>query len=140
MGSFDGAGFSERGAPPQFQVWSKGGTVAIKKIPGGSNNVIQKIGVDLPRLALVVKATSAQLTALYGKVGVSGSLVFGYETATATLESIDSVAEQGAGKDVYFATLNLIRSSAVSFTPSTAFLTEAGDTFLTEGGDTFIQE
>jgi hypothetical protein len=138
--SFDSAAFGELASSGTFAVWSKAGTTQIKHIPGGDKNVIQKISVGLPRLALPIKATASQLTALYAKRGVTGTLVFGYESATAVLESITNVAEQAAGKNVYTATLNLIRTASVSSAPSTALITEASEYFITEAGEYFIQE
>jgi hypothetical protein len=141
-GSFDGTNFiGERGAGASaFPVWGKAGSIVIKRVPLGNKNVIQKIAVGLPRLALVVKVTAAQLAALRGKIGVEGTLVFGYESATARLESITGAAEQSAGHDVYFATLNLIRLASVGSTPSTARVIESGDTRVTESGDIRIVE
>jgi len=66
--------------------------------------------------------------------------VFGYESATAVLESITNVAELGAGKNVYTATLNLIRTASVSTTPSTAIIAENGDFLITEASEYIIQE
>lgn len=141
--SFAGAStLGERGAGPgNYPVWSVEGVVVVKKIPGGNKNVIQVIGIKRPRLALTVKCTAAQLAALRAKIGVTGTLVFHFETTTATLESVENAAEQGAGHEVYFATLNLIRSDA-SFgsTPSTARITESSDTRVTESGDIRIVE
>lgn len=138
--SFDGSGFGELASGGTFAVWSKAGAIVIKHIPGSNKNVIQKIGVGLPRLALPIKATSAQLTALYAKVGDTGTLVFGYESASTWLESITGVAEQGAGKNVYTATLNLIRLASVSSTPFAARITESGDVRVTEASDIRIVE
>lgn len=141
MTSFDGVTIKgERGNDgTSFPTWNKPGVSVVKKIPGGDVNVIQIIGTGPARLGLAVKVTFAQLTSLYGKLGVTGSLVFSYETATAKLESIDTPVQIGTN-DEYFTTLNFIRSSGVSTTPATAFLTEAGDILATEGGDAFVTE
>src|SRR5262245_29809163 len=113
--TFDGATtLGERGRGPTgpYPVWSVTGTVVVTKIPGGSKNVVQVLGMKLPRLALTVKCTAAQLATLRGKIGETGTLVFSFETTTATLESVSDAQEIGAGHNIYFATLNLIRSSA----------------------------
>lgn len=143
--SFDGTStLGERGAGPgRYPVWTITGNVVIKKIPGGNKVVIQIIGRKLPRLALTVKVTAAQVAALRTKAEnfTSGTLVFGFETTTATLISVSAAEEQGAGHDVYFATLQLIRSSSSFGTvPATARITEAGDVRVTEAGDIRIIE
>ena len=140
MGTFDGVTFQELG--PEYPIWSKSGTTIVKKIPGSSNNVIQKIGVDLPRLSLQVKLTAAQLTSMYGKVGNSASLVFSYETTTARLESIDPPVSIGIDNDIYLATLSFIRSSGAitGASGSSVRITESSDTRLTESGDIRVLE
>ena len=109
MASFDGAGFAERGSGGQsFPVWNKKTLLSIKPLPNGTP-LVQDIGMDVQRLALIVKASGAELAALYDKVFASGSLVYGWETHDAFLESIESVVEVKGGADVYYATLNLVR-------------------------------
>ena len=109
MGSFDSASFAERGNGGQsFPVWNKKTILSIKPLPNGTP-FLQDIGMDVQRLALVVKVSGAELSALYDKVFASGSLVYGWETHDAFLESIDGVVEVKGGADVYFATLNLVR-------------------------------
>lgn len=137
--SFDGTGtLGERGSGPgRYPVWTLTGNVVIKKIPGGDKTVIQIVGKKLPRLALTVKVTAAQFASLRAKAEnfTTGTLVFGFETTTATLIAVSAAEEQGAGHDVYFTTLSLIRSSGNFGTvPSTARLTEAGNVRLTEAG------
>ena len=140
MTSFSGIAFRELGNDGLYKLWSKAGIVVIKKIPGGGN-VIQKIGVGLPRLSMPIQCTAAQLTSLYAVVGDSASLVFSYETTTARLESIDPPARVSINADLYETTLSFIRSGGgISTTPSTAFLTESGDTFVTEASDVFVTE
>lgn len=141
MSSFDGVTFGERGqGGTQFPIWQKRGTIVIKHISGSDKNVIQKIGVDLPRLSLPARVTATDLASLYGKVGASGSLVMGFETTIAYLESIEG-EEISAGKDTYMVVLNFLRSAGgISTTPSNARITEAGDVRLTESGDTRITE
>jgi hypothetical protein len=141
-GSFDGAAFAERGqSGATFPIWSAPGIAITKKIPGGANSTIQVIGIGAQRLGLVVKVTAAQLAALYAKRGVTGSLVFGWETCTAYLESIENVEEQLAGKDVYFATLNLIRQGSGGAGPvSTSLITETNDPIQDESGGDIVVE
>ena len=138
MSSFDGVTIAERGAgAANFPIWQKRGLAVIKKIPGGDVNVIQTIGVDLPRLAMPARVTAAQLTALYGKVGVSGSLVFSYETTTALLESIEG-EEISAGKDTYMVTLTFVRSGGAIGAPANALVTNLGESLVTGAGDTLV--
>ena len=143
MASFASATFDELGNDSTYNIWSKAGIAVVKKIPGGDDSVIQKIGIDLPRLSMPVKGTAAQITALYDKVGDSGSLVFSYETCTARLESMEPPQSIGIDNDLYTSVLNFIRStSVVSALPvtSTAFITEAGETFILQTLETLIQE
>lgn len=109
MGSFNGVSFGERGNNAQtFPVWAKAMLLAVKPRPNNPP-AVNEIGLDVQRLALVVRVTNAQLTDLYGQVHESGTLVFGYETCSAWLDSIDPPEEISVGRDIYFATLNLIR-------------------------------
>lgn len=141
MGSFSSITFQERGSGTTFPIWGKAGIAIIKKIPGGNLNIIQKIGLDMPRLALVVRVTAAQLASLRGVVGDTASLVFGYETTTAQLESITDAQEVSAGRDTYFVTLNLLRTTGtISGGGLTSILAESGDTLTTEAGDTILVE
>ena len=138
MSSFDGVTIGERGSGGQsFPIWQKRGLAVVKHIPGGDVNVIQVIGFDLPRMSMPARVTAAQLTALYGKVGVSGSLVFSYETTTALLESIEG-EEISAGKDTYMVTLTFVRSGGAIGAPSNALVTDLGETLITGGGDTLV--
>lgn len=138
--SFDGVTtLGERGAGPgQYPVWTLTGNVVLKKIPGGDKTVIQIVGKKLPRLALTVKVTAAQFAALRTKAEsfTTGTLVFGFETTTATLIAVSPAEEQGAGHDVYFTTLSLIRSSGDfgSVSVTDAWLTEAGANWQAQDG------
>jgi len=141
--SFDGVSFGERGnGATSFPVWSVEGTVIVKKIPGGDKNVIQVIGNKLPRLAFIAKCTAAQLASLRTKAEAltTGTLDFSFETCTATLVSVTDAQEVGAGHDVYFATLNFIRSSARFTIPDSAWETEAGSVWETEAGGVWETE
>lgn len=109
MASFAGINMGERGnGGSTFPVWTKKMLVAVKLRPNGTP-VMQEIGMDVERLAFVARVTAAELVALYDQVLESGSLVFGWETHDAFLESIEGVSEVVANKDTYFATLNFIR-------------------------------
>ena len=142
MPSFDGVSFGERGAGPTgpYPMWTKVGVIAIKKIPTSDKVVIQKIAIARPRLAFVARVTGAQLAALKAKRGVTGSFSFSLETTTATLESVENVQEIGAWHDIYFCTLNFIRSSSDFSAPANRRLTEAGSERMTEDGRTRIVE
>lgn len=141
MTSFGGTTIlGERGNDgTSFPTWDKPGVSVIKKIPGGSLNVIQTIGTGPARLGLAVKVTGAQLGSLYGQLGDTDTLIFSAETATARLESIETPVKVGAN-DEYFTTLNFIRSSGVSTVPSTAILLEDGTPILLEDGTYLLLE
>jgi hypothetical protein len=142
MTSFDGVSFKELTQDSTYPTWSKSGNTLIKNIPGGSKNVIQKVGTDLPRLAMPVQLTAAQLASLKTKAEAAtvGTLIFSYETCTARLQSVDSPASVGIDNDIYPATLNFIRTGSVSTTPTTAILAENGNPLITEASEFFIQE
>lgn len=118
MASFSGITIQERGAGGGrgFPVWSKSGVIVVKKIPGGDDTVIQIIGSALPRLAMPVKLTGSALASLQAAVGTTASLVFHFETASATLESVSDV-RQFRTFDIWFCTLNFIRASTVFTIP-----------------------
>lgn len=107
--SFNGYTFKERGGGGTYPTWAKKELLSIKQLAGNNGYTVQSIGEDVQTLALVARCTQAELTALFDQVLESGSLVYGYETHDAILMSIDSAAEQLAGKDTYFATLNFVR-------------------------------
>jgi hypothetical protein len=142
MTSFDGVSFKELTQDSTYPTWSKSGNTLIKNIPGGSKNVIQKVGTDLPRLAMPVQLTAAQLASLKTKAEAAtvGTLIFSYETCTARLQSVDSPASVGIDNDIYPATLNFIRTGSVSTTPTTAILAENSNPLITEASEYFIQE
>lgn len=109
MGSFRSQTFEERGLAPVFPVWPARDILNEKPRPAGNLSIIQEIGDDVERLGLIVKVSAAELKALYDEVLNDGELVFGWETVDALLVSVTDAAEQGAGHDVYSATLNLMR-------------------------------
>jgi len=136
MASFSGITIKEkgRGGGQGFPVWSVGGTVAIKKVPGGSSNTIHTTSIKPPTLAMPVRVTGAQLTSLYGVVGTSATLVFHYESTTARLESIDNVEEYFHNQDAYYATLNFTRSAPFSTpTPTHAATVQYNHSTIDDG-------
>lgn len=141
MASFSGITILERGGGngQSFPTWSKSGVIAIKHIPGSDNNVIQVIGTALPRVGIPVKLSGAQLSSLRAAIGSSGTLAFYFETTTATLESVTDV-QQFRTFDIYFATLNFIRSSPVFTTPTTSILLEDSTPILLEDGTFLLLE
>jgi hypothetical protein len=110
MGSFRSHTFGEygEGAGGPYGAWPAGAG-AVEKDRPADTSIVQLIGADVPRFNLVVRVTKAELQALYDDVLETGSLVFGYETTDALLCAIPEAAEQGAGQDVYLATLDVIR-------------------------------
>lgn len=138
--SFGAISFKERGVP--YPLWSKGGIVVIKHIAGSDKNVIQKLGLTRPRLAMSARVTASALTSLYAALGTSATLTFSFEAVSATLESIDPPEEFYHGLDFYTVTLHFIRSSGdfSSGSGAGARVTESGDTRVTESGDTRIVE
>ena len=109
MGSFRSHQFAEGGeGHTEFPVWARKSKRAIIEIPGASGDIIQKFGRNSATLALLATCTKAQLDALDGDVGSSGSLVYHYGTYTAYLDSIDGPHEIMA-KDKYVVTLNFVR-------------------------------
>lgn len=110
MASFDGAGFDELGPDSTYNVWQKDSNFVVKKIPGSADNIIQKIAVGVPRLDMPIKGTASQITALYGKVGTSGTLAFTYESTSARLESMDSPLSIGIDNNLYTSVLHFLRT------------------------------
>lgn len=107
--SFNGEAFRYRGSNGvTFPIWDAKQQLALKDRPNESQ-VIQDIGADVQRLAVVARCTLVELGALYAQVLQSGSLVLGWETHDAFLESIDGASLVVTGQDVYEATLNMIR-------------------------------
>lgn len=109
--SFGGDVFFEAGsggyAVPRFD---KKHLTAVKIIPNGSP-VVQSIGADIQRLAMPIRCTASQLSALYGDVdGSAHTLVWSGGSTSAYLESVGTPTEVKPGEDVFFATLNFIKS------------------------------
>lgn len=110
MSTFDGKAFSERGDNGlNIPGWDAPYLFALKHIPGSDDNVIQRIGADVQRLAMPVKVTASQLAALQAARGDNGSLVWSGGTDSAFLSSVGTPTEVRPGKDVYFVTLNFIK-------------------------------
>lgn len=103
MASFAGADFDERGENAQFYpTWAREAEHTLTR-----TGVIQVSGVSTDTLALTIRCTASQLSALRGKVGSVGSLVFSGGTRSAFLKDISNPREiLASGK--YFATLNFI--------------------------------
>ena len=106
-GSFDGTTILEAGSSG-YAGWESSVDVTEIQIPGGAP-VLQTGGSKARRIALPVRVTTAQYTALLGKVGDSGTLSIAYGSVTAILESISSVSEITKTDGLWFCTLNLIK-------------------------------
>lgn len=108
MASFRGHSFEEGGeGAKSFAVWSRKAKSAVLEVPGANNDIVQRFGRKSDTLSLLGTCTKAQLDALYGDVGESGSLIYHYGTATAYLDSIDG--HEVIDADLYVATMNFIR-------------------------------
>lgn len=108
MGSFNSHNFSERGDGGLFfPAKTREQQIEVRHIPGGNKNVIQDGGRQAEQIELEIYCTTAELSALYGDVGSSASLVYSYETRTAYLRSITDAREiKSLGK--YFAKLTFV--------------------------------
>ncbi len=109
MGSFNGHTFKEYGQGQYIAPPAAGG--AVEKDRPTELSTLQAIGADVARFDLPVRVSKTQLLALYDAVLEDGSLVYGYETVNALLCGVTDAAEQGAGHDIYVATLDVIRLS-----------------------------
>lgn len=140
MTSFDGTTFKELSADG-YVTWPKAAVSVIKKVPGGALNVIQRIGTAVSRVTIPALVTAAQASALEGKVGDSGSLVFSDETVTATLEAIEPRISIGIGNDLFVTSLTFRRSSApIGSAVADAFLLEDGTYILLEDSTNLLLE
>jgi hypothetical protein len=109
MASFNSATFDYRGNGGRtFSIWDATQQIAEKSRPNESS-MLQDIGADVQRLAVVARCTKAELIALYDQVLSSGSLVLAWETHDAFLEGIDGAFLVVSGQDRYEATLHMIR-------------------------------
>ena len=112
MGSFAGHHFAEFGQGPGGPYLAPPASTATMEtdLPTATA-IVRSLGAEAPRFQLGVKVTKAELIALYDAYLETGALVYGYETADVLLAGIPSAEEVGAGKDVYIATLDVIRLS-----------------------------
>lgn len=141
MTTFDSTTFKELNGGDGYAQWPKTATSVLKKIPGGSVSVIQRVGTAVSRLTIPALMTEAQTSALLGKVGNSGSLVFTAETVTATLEAMESPISVGIGNDLYLSALTFRRSSAPAGSIVTnAILLEDGTYLLLEDNSRLVLE
>lgn len=111
MSSFDGANFKERGRGGQgFPQWSARIARTLYHMPGGDTNVLLKDGKEAATLAVPVRCSSAELSALIGKVSVTGTLVLGSgDSRSATLLDAGEPEEvYTTGGTVYFTTLQFV--------------------------------
>ena len=108
MASFRSHAFEEgaEGAGT-FPTWARKARSAVLDLPGANEDIIQRFGRKSDTLSLLGTATAAELAALNGDVGSSGSLVFHYGTYTAYLDAID--AHEIHTADLYAITLSFIR-------------------------------
>lgn len=109
MASFDGVEFSERGAGngAMFPIHPIRINTVILKIPGGAKSVLQTFGVPPSAFDMPARVDAAHLSALRGKVGTSGTLIYSFGSFTARLESVSEPAEVKRDRDYYFVTLKL---------------------------------
>jgi len=110
MASYASHNFEERGSSGLSNPgWDRKFSTVVKIIPNGEP-VVQAVGADVPRLAMPIRCSAAQLAALYGDVdGDTHDLVWSRGTDTALLEAIDTPTEVLPGKDYYFTVLHLIK-------------------------------
>jgi hypothetical protein len=113
MASYAGVDFYERGNAAGLSVpgWNSKFVLVEKIIPNGEP-VIQRIGAQAQRMAMPIRCTADQLDSLRGSVdGSSGTLSWSGGSDSAILESIDTPLEVRPGVDMYFVTLNFIKTS-----------------------------
>lgn len=138
--SFDGVSFFElvsSGYYPGMDVETEG---TLYNLGGGVHTYVD-MGRAPGIFEIVVGVEATQATALIGKRGDTGTLVWSRGSQTATLLDILPTEADVAAFDAQKLTLKFFSDDiAGGVVSSTAFLTEAGDTFVAEAGDTFIQE
>lgn len=140
MTSFDSVQFTQLSADG-YPTWPRTAVLVIKKIPGGSGNVVQRIGTATSRLSIPALMTAAQASAMLGKVGTTGSLAFEYETTTATLEAMEPPVSIGIDNDLYTSSLSFRRGSAPTGAAITnAILLQNGTYLLLEDGSNLLTE
>jgi len=112
MPTFGGHSFLERGNDNGYSVpgWERGFVLAEKLIPNGEP-VIQSIGAKAARMSMPIRVSASELAALVGDCdGDVHTLVWSGGSDSAILESIGTPLEVRPGVDLYFATLNLIKT------------------------------
>ncbi len=111
MASFDGNTFEEAGSGgysvPGFDAPY---LFVVKKLAGSDDNVIQKIGADVQRLAMPVRCTAAELSALQGARGDTGTLDWSGGSDSVFLANVGTPVEVRPGEDVYFVTLSFMKT------------------------------
>lgn len=90
-----------------FPVWQRKARSAILDLPGANEDIVQRFGRKSDTLSLLATVTASELSALYGDVGSTGSLVFHYGTFTAYLDAIDG--HEILDADLYAVTLQFVR-------------------------------
>lgn len=105
--SFGGVTFLERGSN-SYPGWESSVDITEIQIPGGSP-VLMTGGFKARKIALNIRCTAAQYTALLALVGTSGTLTIAYGSATAILQSVSSPVEVTKTAGLWFATLNLLK-------------------------------
>jgi hypothetical protein len=143
MTSFDGVSFKELTQDSTYPTWSKSGNTLIKNIPGGSKNVIQKVGTDLPRLAMPVQLTAAQLASLKTKAEAAtvGTLIFQLRNLHSSATECRQPCKLSALITTFTPRLSTsFAPDRLSTTPTTAILAENSNPLITEASEYFIQE
>lgn len=109
MASFKSHSFEEGGeGATRFPVWARKAKTAVLEVPGANGDIVQRFGRKSDTLALIATCTAAELAALSGDVGSTGTLSYAYDTRTAYLDSIDTPHEVLADHDIFTVTLNFI--------------------------------
>lgn len=108
--SLGGHAFFERGnAGYDAPGFDRKYVTVTKIIPNGSP-VVQSIGADVARLAMPIRCTAAQLSALYGDVdGDTHTLTWSGGSDSVLLESIATPTEVKPGVDMYNSVLSFIK-------------------------------
>ena len=107
MATFDGAGFSEKGAGGGtfFSIHGARVNYTIHKIPGGSKSFLQLGATPPVDFDMPAQCTASQLSALRGKINVSGTLAYSWGSFTAVLAEVADVKEVKSGQDYFQMTL-----------------------------------
>lgn len=106
--SFAGATFLEAPSGDGYASWDKR-MLTLTRQRVGDEATVSHIGLDVQRATIAGLVTAAELAALWGQVGESGSLVMDWETHDAVLESIDPPLRAEVGGDLFQITMHFIR-------------------------------